>query len=155
MAKDKNYGIDGTPNSTVNHPDGLTCYGRIPELYSRGDIIQAGNIFLRVGRHIGPNRGFGVRHIWAEHEKELKKLGYETINDVACFVRDIITPGAAIYCEFNDPGGKHRPKVLRSALGVVILEPKEAENTVDEIIYSVVTAYETYKTHGTLLGILK
>ncbi|EOF6004814.1 recombinase family protein [Salmonella enterica] len=91
----------------------------------------------RVGRHTGPNRGFGVNHIWAEHEKELARLGYNTISDVARFVRDISQPGAPIYCEFNHPGGKHRTTVLKSALGMVILEPREAPETDSGWIYVV------------------
>ena len=63
-----------------------------------------------------------------------------------------VQPGAGVYCEFNHPGGKHRPKVLRSALGIVILEPKEADWAQSGWIYSVVTAYETHRTQGTLLG---
>lgn len=151
MAKN-NYGIDGSPNSHVAHPSGLPCYGSLPEFVSRGDVIPAGDIYLRVGNHRGPNSGFGVRHIWAEHEKELVRLGYHTVNDVARFVCDVIQPGAGVYCEFNHPGGKHRPKVLRSALGIVILEPKEADWAQSGWIYSVVTAYETHRTQGTLLG---
>ncbi|WP_201786739.1 hypothetical protein [Serratia symbiotica] len=72
MAKaDKNYGVVGTPNSPIAHPDGLKCYGHVPEIHSRGDYIPSasGDIFLRAGRHTGPNKGFGVRHIWAEHAK--------------------------------------------------------------------------------------
>lgn len=141
MAKN-NYGINGSPNSHIAHPAGLPCFGSLPEFVSRGDVIPAGDIFLRVGNHRGPNSGFGVRHIWAEHEKELVRLGYHTVNDVARFVCDVIQPGAGVYCEFNHPGGKHRPKVLRSALGIVILEPKEADWAQSGWIYSVVTAYE-------------
>lgn len=101
---------------------------------------------------IGPNRGFGVNHIWAEHAKELARLGYETISDVARFVRDIIQPGAPIYCEFNHPGGKHRTTVLKSALGIVILEPREAPETDSGWIYVVVTAYSKRNPHGVQIG---
>ncbi len=54
------------------------------------------------------------------------KLGYAVVGDVARFVRDIIQPGAPIYCEFNHLGGKHRTTILKSTLGIVILEPREA-----------------------------
>ena len=73
MAKN-NYGINGSPNSHIAHPAGLPCFGSLPEFVSRGDVIPAGDIFLRVGNHRGPNSGFGVRHIWAEHENELVRL---------------------------------------------------------------------------------
>lgn len=146
------YGVAGSPNRQIAHPDGLACYGRIPEINSQGDIISAGDIFLRAGRHTGPNRGFGVRHIWAEHKTELTRLGYGTVEDVACFVRDVIRPGSPIYCEFNHPGGKHRPTVLKSSLGIAILEPREAVETDSGWIYVVVTAYTSRKAHGVLIG---
>ncbi|WP_216364352.1 hypothetical protein [Pantoea coffeiphila] len=148
-------GVVGSPNSPVAHPDGLKCYGRVPEMNSHGDIISAGDIFLRAGRHTGPNRGFGVRHIWAEHKTELVKLGYVTVGDVARFVRDVIRPGSPIYCEFNHPGGKHRPTVLKSSLGIAILEPREASETDSGWIYVVVTAYTSRKAHGVLIGRLE
>lgn len=149
------FGVVGSPNSAIAHPDGLECYGRIPEINTQGDVIPAGEIFLRAGRHTGPNRGFGVRHIWAEHQTELTRLGYTTVDDVVRFVRDIIRPGSAIYCEFNHPGGKHRPTVLKSSLGIVILEPREAPETDLGWIYVVVTAYTSRRAHGVLIGTLK
>ncbi len=147
-----NYGVFGSPNSTIAHPDGFERYGHVPEIHSRGDCIPAGDIFLRAGKHIGPNRGFGVRHIWAEHEKELTRLGYETVDDVARFVRDIIRPGVPIYCEFSHPGGRHRPTVLKSTLGIAVLEQREAPETASGWIYVVVTAYTRRTAHGVLIG---
>ena len=152
VKKDSNYGVEGTPNSPVTHPDGLEYYGHVPEITSKGDYIPAGYIYLRVGRHTGPNKGFGVRHIWAEHEKELARLGYTSVEDVARFVRDIIQPGAPIYCEFNHPGGKHRTTVLKSTMGIVILEPREAPDTDSGWIYVVVTAFTKRNPHGVLIG---
>lgn len=65
---------------------------------------------------------------------------------------DIIQPGAPIYCEFNHPGGKHRTTVLKSALGMVILEPREAPETDSGWIYVVVTAYSKRNPHGVQIG---
>ncbi|EPY0179491.1 hypothetical protein ACW3ST_004943 [Salmonella enterica subsp. salamae serovar 42:b:e,n,x,z15] len=136
MARQVKYvSIAGSPNSPIAHPDGLACYGRVPEIETKNDFIPAGDIFLRKGKYTGLNSGFGVNHIWAEHEKELAQLGYNTISDVARFVRDIIQPGAPIYCEFNHPGRKHRTTVLKSALTMVILESEEAPETYSGWIY--------------------
>lgn len=148
----KNQGVAGSPNQNVPHPNGQTVYGVIPELNSRGLRIPGGEIFLRVGKHIGPNKGFGVRHIWAEHEKELAKMGYNTISDVARYVSDIIRPGASIFCEFNSAAGRHRPTVLKSSLGLVVLEPKDAPDAASGNIYTVVTAYTKRYAHGVLVG---
>lgn len=144
----KDHGVFGSPNQNVTHPAGLACYGMIPEIVSKGEWIPAGEIFLRVGRHTGPNRGFGVRHIWAEHEKELTKMGYHTINDVARYISDIIRPGAKIYCEFNSAAGRHRPTVLKSPLGLVVQAPETASGH----IYTVVTAYTKRTAHDVLVG---
>ncbi|WP_157904540.1 hypothetical protein [Escherichia coli] len=38
-------------------------YGGVLEVETKNDFIPAGDIFLRVGRYTGPNRGFGVNHI--------------------------------------------------------------------------------------------
>lgn len=146
------YGIAGSPNSNINHPDGLHCYGQIPEISTKRDRIPGGEIFLRTGRHTGPNRGFGVRHIWAEHEKELVSLGYGSVNDVARFIRDIIRPGSPIYCEFNSIIGKHRTTILKSALGLAILEPREDPDSQSGYIYVVVTAFNKRQAHGTMVG---
>lgn len=51
--QDKNVRIAGSPNTSIAHPDGLACYGRVPEIETKNAIIAAGDIFLRVGRHIG------------------------------------------------------------------------------------------------------
>ncbi len=147
-----NYGIAGSPNTNVAHPQGLSNFGYVPHIVSRGDEIPAGYIYLRVGRHTGPNKGFGVRHIWAEHEKELVAAGYATVNDVGRYIKDIITRGAPIYCEFRSLTGKHRPTVLKSSLGIVILEPREDEAAESGYIYTVVTAYSAGRAHGTLVG---
>nr|WP_172684606.1 hypothetical protein [Salmonella enterica] len=148
-----NYGVAGSPNSAIAHPDGLDCYGRVPEINSKGDVIPAGDIFLRVGRRYWPVTGALVFAISGlSHEQELVKLGYATVNDVARFVRDIIRRGVPIYCEFNSTSGKHRPAVLKSSVGIVILEPREAPETESGWIYVVVTAYTRRTAHGTLVG---
>ncbi|BCK65847.1 hypothetical protein KAM448_40530 [Aeromonas caviae] len=82
-------------------------------------------------------------------------MGYNTINDVARYVSDIIRPGAKIYCEFNSAAGRHRPTVLKSPLGLVVLEPKDAPDAASGNIYTVVTAYTKRTAHGVLVGNVK
>ena len=146
------YGVVGSPNDNVAHPDGLECYGRIPEINSKGDIIPAGNIYLRKGRDTGPNKGFGVRHIWAEHSKEMERFGYFTVDEVPNFVRDIIRPGALIYCSFDSPAGRHRPAILKTTVGLAILEPREDDKSESGYIYVVVTAYTKNRADGDMIG---
>lgn len=125
-------------------------YGSIPEIKFRDDYFVSGDIFLRYGEHRGPNKGFGVVHIWAEHEKELKQIGYNTEDDVPRFVMDIIKPRSRIFCEFNSMRGNHRLAILKSKLGIVYVELKQ--NSQNEQFYSVVTAFPKGKARGTEIG---
>ncbi len=146
--------FSGSKNTLVVHPttDEIS-FGFIHESTNRGEVIEAGPIILKVGRHTGPNRGFGINHIWLEHKNDLIKVGYLTPEDAIQFVADIIVEGAAIHCEFSSLRGNHRTTVLKSALGLVVLEPKETGS--GEIQHSVVTAYPNGKARGTLIGTIK
>ena len=141
-------------NTPILNPyTGQPTFGVIPSIKSGRDYFDEGDILLKYGRHFGPNRGFGVNHIWLEHRKELVNLGYETKNDVARFVADIITKNAALYCEFNDLRGSHRIAVVKSSCGIAYLEKKyTGDNTV---FYSVITAFDKKKAHGTRIGSVK
>ncbi|CAN8140388.1 conserved hypothetical protein [uncultured Thiomicrorhabdus sp.] len=115
------------------------------------DYFEEGTVELRKGKHIGPNRGFGAEHIWAEHHVELKKMGFEAKEDVPKFVAKVISTGAPIYCEFSHPGGNHRVTVVKNKDGhIAILERKNTEY--NNTIYSVVTAFTKGKAHGTRIG---
>ena len=138
-------------NTLVQNPNTNTYeFGVIPYMIKGHDEFSEGIIQLRIGKHIGPNKGFGVEHIWIEHNKELIKLGYKTKNDVPQFLADLIKPRAPIYCEFNDMRGNHRIAVVRSVLGVAYLERKFGAN--NEVIYSVVTAFTKKNAAGTKIG---
>lgn len=54
---------------------------------------------LSQGRHIGPNRGFGARHIWAEHPDEMRGAGFASEEFVPHFVAQIIKAGTPLYFE--------------------------------------------------------
>ncbi len=52
----------------------LECWGVVKvtsELMSQ----PGGVIYLRAGKHIGPHKGFGVRHNWEERGHDLIKCG--------------------------------------------------------------------------------
>lgn len=152
--KSKWNSLKGPQNKLVTHPASQTdSFGYVPEITSKGETIYGGRIILRTGRHKGPNRGFGVNHIWDEHHPELIKLGYLTVHDTVNFVEKIIQPGTPIYCEFNDLRGNHRPTVLRTSVGLVVLEPVNLGD--GELVYSVVTAYMKRSASGTKVGQIK
>lgn len=144
--------FQGNKNAPVDHPvNGGLSFGYIPEINHRGEVIPGGEIHLRVGRHHGPNRGFGINHIWLEHANELRRLGYEGKDGVIQFVADIIVAGASLYSEFACMRGNHRVSVLRSSKGLAILEPKRLGRS-DEFIHSVVTAFPKGQARGVLVG---
>lgn len=152
--KTKWNSLEGPKNRLLMHPEtGAEHFGYVPEMKSKGETIHAGPIILRIGRHTGPSRGFGVNHIWDEHYPDLMKQGYTTAIDSVKFVSTIIQPGVPIYCEFNDIRGKHRPTVLRTSAGLVILEPVRLGN--GELVYSVITAYMKRNASGTKIGEIK
>lgn len=137
----------------VAHPvTGHQSYGYVPEMKSGKIILPAGHIYLRAGRHIGPNKGYGINHIWDEHGHELPRLGCKIIDQVATYVASVIVHKAPIYCEFVPSPKGYRVAVLRSSKGYAILEPILNED--QEIqFYSVVTAYKLKRTgHGTEVG---
>lgn len=138
-------------NTFVLNPKTQTyVYDLVPEITFKHDRFEAGEIKLRYGEHTGPNRGFGVAQIWAEHSKELEALGYQSIDKVANYISDIIVAGTPIFCEFNDPRGNHRIAVLKTSKGVAYLEKKYDGH--NNVFYSVVTAFRKNKAHGTRIG---
>ncbi|WP_224770957.1 hypothetical protein [Pseudomonas sp. FEN] len=139
----------------IPHPvTGLPSYGLIPGYSSRNLTLPAGEIYLRVGKHVGVNKGFGVNHIWQGHGHELPKWGCKSIHDVAMYVATICSPGAQILCEFHLTADGYRLTLLKSAKGCVILSPQL--DTEGNNFYSVVTAYKLHRSpHATKVGTLK
>lgn len=137
------------PNTILMHPvTGLACFGNVPASKTRGFFIEGGEIRLLRGRHTGPNRGFGARHIWAEHVKEMAAVGFNSEEDVPGYVAHIVRHGVPLYY-----GGESfrmiRLMAVRAAAGTAILEFREQRET---SFWSVVTAYSANKKHGTLVG---
>ncbi|MGF6314962.1 hypothetical protein [Pseudomonas frederiksbergensis] len=130
----------------IVHPvTGLSCWGMV-EVTSQQLLQPGGAIYLRAGKHIGPHKGFGVRHIWLERGHDLIKWGYPTFADVPRFVADIIVHDTSIVCEFDSMGGDQRVIVLRGRKGSAVLAPwPDGEGG---LYYSVVTAYRNRATNG-------
>ena len=138
-----------TQNQKLSLPSGQQSFGQIPEIVSKGILIPEGSIFLKVGKHFGPNRGFGATHIWAEHSKEMARAGFESFEDVPKYVNQIIRTGSAIHCEFAQLKGYNRLTILRNASGTAILEYK---GQYPNGHYSIVTAFSGNKKHGPKVG---
>ncbi|MBA1288312.1 hypothetical protein G7027_06605 [Pseudomonas japonica] len=112
-----------------------------------------GKIYLRAGKHIGPHKGFGVRHIWAERGHDLCKWGYATFHDVPRFVADIIVHGTTIVCEFDSMKGHERLIVLRGRKGCAVLAAWPI--AADQVYYSVVTAYRNRTPNGKAVAVIE
>lgn len=114
--------------------------------------FPTGKIVLKTGEHRGANRGFGVRHILAEHTADLTKheLSLDE-NGVANYVALILQSGAQIFSEFNSLRGFHRPMVIYSRVGTVVLERQEING---ESVYSVVTAFARKNPRGQKIGVM-
>lgn len=125
-----------------------TTFGMVGEMNSRGEILPAGPIRLHRGKHIGPNHGFGARHIWAEHASEMSRHGLLTEGDVPAYVSLIIQSGVPIYHE-GGRWGKPRVAVVKSLPGTAILEYR---GPIGMGAWAVVTAYSSNKKHGILVG---
>lgn len=123
-------------------------FPKLRETY-RSDFPE-GKIILKHGEHRGPGRGFGIAHILAEHESDLDHHSLPNSEDgVISYIKLILHSGALIYSEFEGIGRPHRPTIIRSSIGTVVLERQEING---ETLYSVVTAFGGKSAKGTQIG---
>lgn len=106
---------------------------------------------LRLGRHTGPNRGYGAAHIWAEHQAEIAAQGLFDATHVATYVASIVRIGTPLFFD-GAQQRNHRLVAVRSSTGMAVLE---GINQRDGFIWSVVTAYSKTTTHGTRVGTVR
>lgn len=105
-------------------------------------------IFLFEGRHSGPNRGFGARHIVAEHRLEIARhIGKANCTDdlhmVALYVAKLLLPRTPLFYEAQSY--RHtRVSAVRINTGTCILQ---FENERDPY-WHVITAFERRQGRG-------
>jgi hypothetical protein len=140
------------PMTPVFHPSGCPAFGMLEEMRAPGLIIPSGEILLFRGRHTGPNRGFGVEHIWSEHAQEMCTAGFNSYDETPTYVATIIRQGTPVF--FGDHSWRSlRVMAVRSKIGTAIVEfrqPREASG-----IWSIVTAFSGTRTHGTRVGTVR
>ena len=134
-------------NVLVSHPSGSFSFGTIPEMPKFA--LPGGEIYLRVGVHKGDNKGYGIRHIWEAHQKDLSRYGCAGIEGVPAHIAKMIVPGAPIYCEFRELRGHHRLAVMKTPTGSLVLDPRHERRGFG---YYVVTWYPKRRLDGTLVG---
>lgn len=135
----------------LNPLAGTLSFGIVPALNLAGEALPEAEIRLFVGKHIGPHRGFGARHISAEHGGALERLGLLEESGVSQFVAQIIRAGTPLFYE-GASWRTTRLMAVRSASGQAILEFRAQR---EAAIWSVVTAFPGSKTHGTRVGTVR
>ncbi|MEN8933802.1 hypothetical protein [Planktotalea arctica] len=109
-------------------------------------------IHLVVGKHIGPHSGFGVEHIWAEHQNEIIADGFAHKGLVPDYVQRILTMPGLIYFE-DRKLPRSRVNTVRIATGTVILEYVRTIIDKEEMPHwNVITAYSNTRTAGVVVG---
>lgn len=141
----------------LNPIDNTDIFGAVPPLTltskTKGVILtQAAPIHLLEGKHRGPNAGFGVAHIWAEHRKEIVQDGFANIGLVPAYVQGILTAPGLIYFE-DRILRRSRVNTVRIVTGTVILEYiRTVVDKVETPHWNVITAYSNTRTAGVLVG---
>lgn len=147
----------GANSKTMNPISGNEVFGSVPSLTlpRRGKpsiIALTAPIHLKEGKHFGPNAGYGVEHIWAEHQSEIEAAGFNTVLDVPAYVIAILRTPTLLYFE-DRPIPKARVNAVRIVTGTVILEYVQTQ--VENVLmphWSIVTAYSGTRTAGVLVG---
>lgn len=137
-------------NAAATSPlTGTPIFGTVPEIHTQWTRFNEGPIFLRSGQHISAKRGFGMAHIWAEHKQELIGRGYTDIERVPAYVSTIICTGATLYWEI----GARLTISATSATDIAIIQ--ERFDGTGRVFYSVITAFQKGRAHGTLVGAVR
>jgi hypothetical protein len=135
----------------INPTSNQYCFGYVAEARVKSTVIPSGEIRLEAGRHWGPNKGYGAKHIWVEHQKEICKFGLRTIEDVPHYVAKIVRENARLLYEGGDLRGT-KITVVESSFGIAILGYVDRA---DEAFWRVITAYGRRQGHGTRFGNVK
>jgi hypothetical protein len=147
------YAIKQSPNKEITNPvTGTLDWGHFPEIVTKGKTFPAGPIRLRYGEHKGPEKGFGLAHIWEarKYRDDVLNTPEAAIEVVAQLILAIIIPGAAIYYEGRLAGSSDRATVFKSQAGTVIVE--ERIDGYGAVFYSIITAIPKNSAKGTLIG---
>ena len=139
------------PRLIINPVNGDFTFAVIPGLVLAGVTFPEAFVVLPEGRHIGPNRGFGAAHIWAEHQREMSAIGLSSRQDVPLYILTLLKSGTPLHYE-GASWRSTRLLAVRAAAGTVVLEHRQ-QRAGD--VWSVVTAFSGTKTHGTRVGTVR
>lgn len=152
IAGNPQYAKKPSRATPINNPlTGTASFGTFPAISVQGVEFEAGPIYLRYGEHSGPNRGWGLEHIWQAHFAS-QATADDATPLVASLLNSVLVPGATIHYEYGLGSAGERSTVFRGPNGVVVVERKfDGRNNV---FYSIVTAFATSRVHGAIIGTL-
>jgi hypothetical protein len=140
------------PVKQIKNPTtGLESFGSIPDVVLGRQLFESCEIILLEGHHRGPNSGYGLQHIWAEHTREMQQVGFMEQTDVPHYVLSILRSGTPLFYEGANLR-KMRLMAVRATKGTVILEYVQRR---EGAVWSIVTAFSGTKAHGTRVGAVR
>jgi hypothetical protein len=108
--------------------------------------FKGGPVYLKEGKHYGPNHGYGFQHIWQEHHAGETDRAQAEIK-IFAVIRAVLIVGASIHHEGSP---QDRASVsIRSPQGLVIVQ--ENFDHVNAAAYHIVTAFPA-QPKGRLIG---
>lgn len=140
-------------NTTIDNPlTGTPVFGYFPEIATPSIFFESGPIYLRYGEHFGPNRGYGLVHIWREHFRAALSP-MEALPDAAQLLNRVLRPKSTIHYEYGVGRAANRTTVLRSSDGIVILEKRP--DGLNRVFYAIVTAFPGRNANGPIIGAIQ
>lgn len=142
-----------TKNSTLDNPlTGTPLFGHFPAISRPQVSFEPGPIYLRYGEHFGPNRGYGLVHIWKEHFCSAASA-IEALPAAAQLLNRVLQPRSTIHYEYGVGRAADRSTVLRSAAGIAILEKRL--DGLNKVFYAIVTAFPGKNANGPVIGAIQ
>lgn len=139
-------------NSFVTNPNtGTPLFGQFPliNVPNSSQVFPQAPIYLKAGDHWGPNKGYGVVHIWQEHFNS--QTNYQAALPLAvALVNKIIVPGARIFYEYGTGSDAGKCTVFKSTHGLAIVTLKTDGQGLP--YYSIITVYPSRRVHGQEIG---
>jgi hypothetical protein len=132
----------------VSPVTGTADWGQFPAVGS----FPAGPIRLKYGVHLGPERGFGLEHIFEARKlrTDAEPTPMAAINTAATLIHGILTSGAEIFYEGNLSKRLERAAVFKSKAGTVIVEQRADGD--GNAVYYIITAIPNNRVRGVKIG---
>jgi hypothetical protein len=155
VAGNPQYASRISPNKEILNPRTNSLdWAQMPGLTTSGKFFPAGPIRLRYGEHKGPERGFGLAHIWEarKYKSATMPTPMHAVFVIETFITSILQIGSEIFYEGNLATSSDRAMVFKSTAGAVIVE--ERVDGFGKTWYSIITAIPRTSAKGVKIGTL-